>query len=99
MYGPALHIAIALLTFTVGLLTANPFERLHKALPLALAVFLVLKKITALNLTLHHVQVALLTLFLWVLIASGIVALLIGPRRSCVLEFVDVEDQVAVTAE
>lgn len=65
-----LHISLALLTFTIGFLSSGTSEGLTAALIVALVVFVLLKKITSLNLNAHHLKVALLTLLIWIPFAA-----------------------------
>ena len=67
-----LHIAAALLTFTVGFLTADSYEDLTVSQLLALCVFILTKTIPELTFTLpsdfdsHKFKVAVITFLLWI---------------------------------
>jgi TonB family protein len=82
-----LHIAAALLAFTVVFLTADSYENLAYALPLALAVFLFTKLIPKLHFDLHFLMVATLSLFMWVMGAGALYSMLQPNEFDCVLEF------------
>lgn len=85
-----LHISLALLTFTIGFLSSGTSEGLTAALIVALIVFVSLQKITRLNLNLHHLKVALLTLLIWIPIA-GVILNAMPQAGSCMVEFSDEE--------
>jgi len=102
----SLHIAAVSAAFSIGFFLPDTAEIL--ALPLAFIVFLLMSKISSLNLTLHHLKVAVLTLVIWTPFAALILNAL--PRTgSCTLEFSDEEmavlqeeeneEQVIVTTE
>jgi hypothetical protein len=80
-----LHISLALLTFTIGFLTSGTYDGLIIALLVALTFFILLKRITSLNLTLHHLKVAVLTLLIWTPLAAFTLHVVM-PSRSCVLD-------------
>jgi hypothetical protein len=80
-----LHISLALLTFTIGLLSSGSYEDLAAALCVAFIVFVLLKKITSFNLNTHHLNVALLTLLIWTPFAALILNAL-PEAGSCVLD-------------
>ena len=87
MHRNLLHIALALLAFTVGFLTVGTYEHLTVALPSAFIIFLLLKKIIGLNITLHHVQVAFLTLLIWLPLTALFLSAFPSPfTESCVIE-------------
>jgi TonB family protein len=80
-----LHISLALLTFTIGLLASGTDERFTVALLVALTVFILLKRITCMGLTLHHLKVAVLTLLIWTPFAA-LTLNLVTPTTSCVVD-------------
>ena len=64
-----LHISAALITFTVGFLTAGTQGNLAYALPLALAVFIFapfFERFRVPTFDCHKLKVAVLTLLLWI---------------------------------
>jgi TonB family protein len=83
-----LDIAVALMTFTAGFIAADSYENLAIALPVALVVFVVLKKLARANL--QHIQVALITLLIWIPFAAFTLNVF-APRQSCVVEFSEEE--------
>lgn len=60
-----LYIAVALLTFTIGFLVADTGKNLNLALPIVFVVFLLTKQIASLQVKLHYLKVALITLVIW----------------------------------
>jgi hypothetical protein len=65
-----LYIALALSTFTAGFLMTDGFEGLTVALPVALIILTLIKRIQTFRPTLHHLKVAALTLIIWTLFAA-----------------------------
>ena len=104
-----LHIAVASLAFTAGLLATGNYEHLSISLPVAFCIFTILKKIIGLNPTFHHLKVALVTLVLWVVDAYIIINVFFPPTASCVMGIpyeatessnkIGGESQIATTTE
>ncbi|MBD0371877.1 MAG: energy transducer TonB [Pyrinomonadaceae bacterium] len=88
-------ISLALSTFAIGFLTVDEFQNLSLALPVALLVLILLKKILSLNFTLHHLKVAILTLLIWTPFAALTLSLAIPKAHSCVVEPTE-EEMLAV---
>ncbi|HST53315.1 MAG TPA: energy transducer TonB [Pyrinomonadaceae bacterium] len=94
----ALHIAAALLAFTVGFLTTEKLENLIFALPLALSVFVFAEGVPRLRLKLpttidsHKLLVAAITLLLWIPLLAVFLPLIFqvgGGFGNCTLDFHD----------
>lgn len=85
-----IHISLALLTFTIGFLSSGTYDDLTIALLVALAVLILLKKITSLNITLHHLIVTVLTLLIWIPFAA-LTLHVVMPPASCVINFSEEE--------
>lgn len=83
----ALHVAAAVLTFTVGFLTAGAPGGLAYALPLALAVFFAFKAIPRLDFDLHFALVATFSVLLWSAGAHALFTMFPGGAGSCVINF------------
>lgn len=83
----ALHVAAALLTFTVGFLTAGAPGSLAYALPLALAVFFALKVMPRLDFDLHFALIATFSVLLWSAGAHALFTMFPPGGGSCVIEF------------
>lgn len=56
-----IHSIVALFTFAVGLLAYNLYDYLYIVLPSALILWIIAKRISRMNLTLHCLKVALIT--------------------------------------
>jgi hypothetical protein len=93
-----LYISLALFTFAVGLLTVGTFRQLAVALPVALMVFILLKKITDLNVTLHYLKVVFLTLLIWTPFAAFTLGVVMPKTGSCVVELSE-EESLALRVE
>ena len=85
-----MHISLALLTFTIGFLSSDSYDGLTVALLVALAVFILLKKVTCLNITLHHLIVTVLTLLIWIPFAAFTLNIAMSPA-SCVFDLPEEE--------
>lgn len=81
------HITAALLAFTVGFLTASTLGNLAYALSLALTLFLIAKIIPRLDIDLHFVMVATLSLLLWAAGAYAFFSVFSTGSDSCVVDF------------
>lgn len=88
-----LYILLALSTFTLSFLIVGTFEQLTIALPVALAIFTLIKKIASRNPTLHHLKVAILTLLIWIPFAAISLSVVLPISQSCEPDF-SVEDVV-----
>jgi TonB family protein len=82
-----LHIAAALLTFTVGFVTADSYENLGYALPLSLLAFLLTKALPRVELDLHFLTVVVMSLLLWAAGVAAALDILSLEGGSCVIEF------------
>jgi hypothetical protein len=95
-----LYISLSLFTFTLGFLTVGPVDDMALALPIALIVFILLKKVTALKWTLHYFKVVLLTLLIWTPFAALTLSVVLPKTESCIVEFsYEGEDQPPVVEE
>lgn len=61
MYRLAMNSVVALLTFALGILVFNIYGYLYIVLPIMFVLWLLARKIASMNLTLHHLQVVLIT--------------------------------------
>ena len=87
----ALRISVALLAFTAAFLTADSYENLVLALPLALFVFTsvsLCEMYLVPALDSHRLKVAALTLLLWIPLFAVFLQL-VPPPVSCVPEFIE----------
>jgi len=64
-----LHVALALFTFALGFLINGNYEGVPDVLIIAPTIFIVMKAMTLVGISLHHVKVAVLTLLIWTPIA------------------------------
>ncbi len=64
-----LHFALALFTFALGFLISGNYEGMPDVLIIAPLIFIAMKAITSLGISLHYVKVAALTLLIWTPIA------------------------------
>ncbi|HJU53651.1 MAG TPA: TonB family protein [Pyrinomonadaceae bacterium] len=64
-----LHVALALFTFALGFLISGNYEGVPDVLIIAPLIFIAMKALTRLGISLHHVKVAALTLLIWTPIA------------------------------
>lgn len=83
----ALHIAAALLAFTVGFLTADGYENLAYALPLSLLAFLIAEVLPRLEVDFHFLMVVAMSLLLWAAGASAFLSHFSYAGGSCVVDF------------
>ena len=91
MRQPALHITVALLAFTIGFLTADAYEQLTIALPVAFTVFVLIKGIIGLSLTRDHLKVVVITLIIWIPFAIFTLNMFMPPPFNCVVDFPEEE--------
>jgi hypothetical protein len=75
-----LHIAVALLTFTVSFLFASTYNNLTFALPAALTAFALTKIIPELNIDPHYLKAAAITLLLWIIVVYFILTIFLPPK-------------------
>lgn len=99
-----LHATAALLTCTIGVLTAGTHENLASALPAALAVFglfFLVRKFRVPYFDAHRLKVAVLTLILWVplLVIFSSAAESLNGLGSCEPDFAQAEAVKTNTAE
>lgn len=91
----ALHVAAALLGFSLGFIAADGHGRLAYALPLSLLCFLLAKALPRVEIDFHFVMVAAGSLLLWTAGAFALAAFFREPTfDSCVLTFPDAPDAV-----
>ena len=90
-----LHIAAALLAFSVGFLTADSYQNLAYALPLSLLAFLLTKALPHVELDPHFLAVVVMAFLLWAAGVTALFSVLSWEGGSCVIEFSEGVDKGA----
>jgi hypothetical protein len=93
-----LHITLALFTFSIGFLSSSTSEDFALALLVGLTLFVLLKKITGLKITSHHLKVALLTLLIWAPIVSIVLYSAPPTTPNCIVD-IPAQDTVTFAAQ
>lgn len=89
----ALHIAAALLCFSLGMLLTDGYGRLAYALPLSLLCFLLTKTLPRVEIDFHFLMVAAMSLILWSAGAVVLVSYFSEPwYGDCVITFTSPPD-------
>lgn len=78
-----LYITVAVLMFGMGIISGDVYEHLDAVLPIFFGLWLVVRKVSAIRLTSHHIKVALITLALWVIAAFLIIKVFLPPCDMC----------------
>lgn len=78
-----LYITVAVLTFGIGFISGDIYNYLDVMVPISFGLWLVARKVSTIQLTSHHIKVALITLVLWVIAAFLIIKVFVPPCGMC----------------
>ena len=91
-----LHVALALFTFALGFLISGNYEGVPDVLIIAPTIFIVMKAIASVGITLHYIKVAMLTLLIWTPLAIITLNHMYPPYQSCVMIYSPTNDERVV---